>query len=200
MLYYPGQNGGHTSYHQSESVFAYLPEFYPDYPVLTIPWIDEELFYNDNAPKTQDCYFINKGGKFRDAKETEGLLELNMGYPKTIEELASILKRTKTLYSYDNCTAILDEAYLCGANVKIIIPEGVEDFKSTYVNYLEGFENQLDNFIELTQNKFYKGTLEKRNKINFQKWTKDYFSFLLYKYVLKNTTKSIRYKNRLRGF
>ena len=200
VLFYPGKLGGNKKYHKSETLFTYLKDFYPTAPVLTVPGIDQSLFYNDNSPKTQDCYFVYKGGKSRNAQETEGLVEINMKYPETRQELANLLRTTGTLYSYDNNTAMLDEASLCGANVKIITPEGIEDFQSTYSNYTDNFEEQLDAFIKLTQKISYNGKIENKLYINPAKFIRNYVMFFLHKYIIKNEAKITKFKNRIRGF
>lgn len=167
VLYYPGVNGGEKKYHDSELIFTYLSEFYPEASILTVPFLDDKLFYNDFSVRTRDCYFVYKKGKFRDAPETNDLLEINMSYPDTREKLADLLRTTKTLYSYDDCTALLDEAMLCGVDVKIITQNGVEKYTSKYFENIKDFEKQLSYFIQITQNMFpYKNnTIEKNFKL-----------------------------------
>ena len=160
VLNYPGLLGGEKTYHNSEVIFAHVYNFYSSANILTIPWIDETLFYKDNSPKTQDCYFVYKGGKFRNAKETEGLLEINMNFPKTQKELADLLRTTKVLYSYDSCSSILDEAILCGVEVKIITKDGIENYNVSYYELIKDFEKNMENFINITQNMYYTGRIE----------------------------------------
>jgi hypothetical protein len=200
VLYYPGLNGGEKKFHQSEALFTHLPMFYPNIPVFTWPWLNEELFYDENLPKTQDCSFVYKGGKFRDAKETEGLLEINLDFPATRKELADLLRTTGTLYSYDNCTAILEEATLCGAKVKIITKEGVEDYHSTYKEETKDFEEQISNFIKTTQSLDFKGKIEgiKLSTLKDSLYFK--FKYALSKYIIKDDKKAEKYKARIRGF
>ena len=69
VLFYPGRNGGMRRYHKSEMLFAYLPEFLPGADVLTIPWIDTNLFNNPGFPRTGDYCFVYKGGRWKDPPE-----------------------------------------------------------------------------------------------------------------------------------
>lgn len=200
ILYYPGLNGGMKQYHESEVLFTHSPMFYPEIPVLTVPWLDTTIFYDDKSPKTQDCCFVHKGGRFREISETDGLLEINMDYPKTRNELADLLRTTKTLYSYDNCSALLEEAVLCGAEVKIITEDGIEDFHSTYKQDTKNFQQQLDVFIEITQNLDYRGKIERMSFSEFKKYLYACYKYLLFKYIIKNDKKMIKYKSRIRGF
>lgn len=161
VLHYPGVLGGAAQFHHSEVIFTHNKDFFPQAFLLTLPWIDETIFYEDDSEKVQDCYFVYKGGKFREAEETKGLLEINMQYPKTPKELADLLRKTKTLYSYDACSSILDEAVLCGAIVKIITQDGVLDYTLNYRDLIKDSEKNLEDFITITQGMNYTGEIEK---------------------------------------
>jgi hypothetical protein len=149
VLYYPGVLGGTPAYHPSETVFTWARQYH-DAPVLSVPSIDTSLFFDPGLPKTQDCYFVHKGGKWRDLEEVEGLMEINMDFPKTREQLAEILKTTGTLYSFDPHSALNDEAKVCGANVRLVTPDGHVGFEREDED-LDLFGRQLDFFIEATQ-------------------------------------------------
>lgn len=164
VLQSPGALGGEKQFHHSEMIFTHNKEFFPQGVLLTLPWIDETIFYEDDSQKVQDCYFVYKGGKFRDAEETKGLLEINMQYPKTQQELADLLRKTKTLYSYDDCSSVLDEAVLCGAAVKIITQDGIKDYDLNYKDLIKDAEKNFQNFITLTQGMNYTGEIEKTTK------------------------------------
>ena len=151
VLYYPGKLGGDKEYDKGEMIFTHDRMFTLLGDVLTVPYVDTTLFYDDKRPKTQDCYFVYKGGKWRDAPETRGLTEINMSWPEKREELAELLRSTGTLYSYDDCTSLLEEAALCGCKPKIITETGTRDYIPTYPHVLTDFEKQMDRFIEVTQ-------------------------------------------------
>ena len=78
VLFYPGRNGGMRHYHKSEMTVAYFPEFLPGADVLTIPWIDENLFNNPGFPRTLDCCFVHKGGRWKDPPELRNLTTITM--------------------------------------------------------------------------------------------------------------------------
>ncbi len=200
VLYYPGKIAGANQFHPSETVFSYTRAFYPEVPLLTVPWIDTSLFYNDGQPKTEDCSFVYKGGKCRNAPETEGLVEITMNSPNSREELAVLLRRTRVLYSYDACSALLDEAQLCGAEVRIVTPEGIEAYTSGYTHYVANFEKQLAVFIETTQALPAVEALEKPRGVSPIRHTSLVLRWLWHRYFTHDKAKQERIQNKQRGF
>ena len=162
VLFYPGKNGGTRSYHKSEMLFTYRREFLPSADVLTIPWIDSTLFNDPGYDKTQDCCFVYKGGRWKDPPELRDLPTITMNWPKTREELATLLKHTKCLYSFDNASAVLDEATLCGVKVFVVTPGGYEEHQSDYASVTRDFPSQFRNFVNRTQTSDYRGPIQSR--------------------------------------
>lgn len=77
------------------------------------------------------------------------MTEITETWPPTRQGVADLLKRCQVFISYDNFTALTDEAYLCGCQVRIIgedIPE-----REQYGDAIRNFGAQLLNFIQLTQ-------------------------------------------------
>jgi hypothetical protein len=173
VLYFPGQIGdGENEYHKSEQLFTWAKKYYNDIPVLCFPCVDEKLFYNDGKEKTENCYFIHKGGKFREIPEIEGFTEINMTYPETKEKFAELLRKTKVLYSYDRYSAVLNEAMACGAQVKIIEKGRIIDLAYADIYTGEKAKQNLKKFIKITQDMNYKGELQtvEINWFYFMKW------------------------------
>ena len=162
VLNTPGLLGGNEYYHKCEAVFTWDKKFLSNVPELMIPFIDTNIFYNDNSPKTQDCVFVHKKGKFRSIPEIDKLTEINMHFPEKREELGKLLRCTGTLYSYDNCSAIINEAQICGAKVKIITENSIIDAPANHdlERNLALFDARLSNFIDITQGLDYKGVPE----------------------------------------
>lgn len=161
VLYFPGKLGGETTYHPSENVFTWSKRYYPNAPELFLKWLDTSLFYDEGLPKTQDCYFVHKGGKYKELPELKGLTEINMTYPASRSELAQLLKTTGTLYSFDPDSAILTEAICCGAKAKVITEDGFRDVNFQFPFSNEQIEAQLVNFIKSTQEMNYQGPIQK---------------------------------------
>jgi len=121
----------------------------------------------------KSCY---KDGFFR----KESAFEITRNSPKK-EDLGTLFRAAKILYTFDNSTILTYEAILCGCPV-VIIPDGSADFQDyekyelgfsgiswgvgnidscyadvdkTYMKYQQvkrDFDNQLQNFIDKTQN------------------------------------------------
>lgn len=160
VLFFPGKNGGESSYHPSEKIFTWREEFYPGVPRLNVDIIDHDLFFDAGLPRTRDCTFVNKRGKWKKVAELEGLTEITMEWPKSRKELAQLLQTTNTLYSWDDRSTLLEEAILCGASVKIITDDGFYDFHSVPILSQDSFERELAFFIRETQAMKYEGEMQ----------------------------------------
>lgn len=172
VLFFPGKLGGESCYHPSEKIFTWSEEYYPGVPKLTVDIIDRKLFFDAGLPRTQDCTFVHKKDKWKEIPELDGLTEITMQWPETREELARLLQTTKTLYSWDGYSALNDEAYCCGAEVKIITEEGFRDFSSNATPDPAVFEQELEFFISETQSMNYTGKLQPlhpRHESRFQR-------------------------------
>lgn len=189
ILYFPGKLGGSKEYDDYEVPFVFGRVYYPKGDILLIDTLDRKLFYKDDTIKDTDCYFVYKKGKWREIPKFENMTEITYDYPKTREELAQLLRRTKTLYTYDDHTILADEAALCGCDVKIVRENGFEDFhiQEDKIDY----EGQLDNFIKKTQQMNYKGKIRKKPAISKLFYKKYYLKYLLYKYILRNEQKAL---------
>lgn len=197
ILYYPGKNGGSTSYQDYEVLFSYSKEYF-DTNILYVPTIDLNIFYDNKTQKTKDCVFVYKGGKWKDIPELNNLTTITPSFPQKQEDLVKLLQMTNILYSYDEHSSLLDEAVLCGSKVKIIRKDGYEDFTSKFnaeqaVNKLN---NDVENFIKITQKMNYKGNVE-RNSI-FEKLNKTvyFLRHLFSKYITRNLNESNRLLNK----
>lgn len=195
VLYFPGKNGGATSYHHSEMIFTWDTCYY-NAPEIYLSGIDRNLFFDEHLPKTQDCYFVHKGGKWKYVKEIEGFLEINMDYPATRKELAQILKTTRILYSYDAYSAINLEARLCGAQVKIITENGFKDYWEEDRFDKDILEHQLEYFIKITQVRNYKGDIESYGVCKYLKFAKRFVMLYIYFILEKIFKKEIFYSKK----
>lgn len=186
ILYYPGILGGSKKYCSNELLVTYSKKYYPEALEMYFPCLDNKLFYKDSTAKDVDCYFVNKKGKWKEIKEFENMVEINASYPETREKLAQLLRRTKTLYSYDDCTLLLDEAYACGCNVKVITETGFVDYVSNYEEIYKNYEALFDNFIKQSQAMNFSNYQEKQNfpNISLKKKLSYYKNRLLYKMFL----------------
>lgn len=158
VLFFPGQLGGEKSFHPSEKVFSW-GYYFPNAPQLVPNLIDSSLFFDAGLPRTQDCVFAGKS-KRTDDPALKGLTEITAEWPKTRKELAHLLQTTDTLYTWDAHTMLADEAYDCGAKVKIVTEDGYRDFTPGKRPSPELWNQQLEFFISTSQAMNYTGELQ----------------------------------------
>ncbi|MEN6421436.1 MAG: hypothetical protein ABFD76_05755 [Smithella sp.] len=145
VLNYPGLLGGEKEYDKNEIVFTWS-ELYYDAPLLMLPLI-EDFFRDDNLPRSGGCFWVGKSDAER-IPETDGMTEITYEWPTTREELARLFNEKEVFYTYDNNTMMTREAEMCGCKV-VVIGERLE---SDYDEFVKDYENQIENFIEVTQN------------------------------------------------
>jgi len=147
----PGHLGGDKEYPASEYVWTWSKDFY-DAPLLTVDTVEHDIFYRDTTPKTQDCAYFGKGAHRGVARIplTRHMPEINRNippWPPTRKDLGDLLRTTVTLYTYDDCTQIIDEAFLCGCKV-VLLPENRQIIRyGTVIDHAP----RIDAFVEATQ-------------------------------------------------
>lgn len=169
VLYHP-KFINNNLFHSSETIFTWDESFFPNVPILNFPTIDTNLFYTDKTPKIYDCSFVYKKGKFREVQElkNKNLIEITISYPPSREELANLLRATDTLYSYDDCTILIEEAKLCGVKVKIVTQNDIIDAPNNIIFTKEYVENILNYFVTTTQNLNYTGKIQSNLSIKIK--------------------------------
>ena len=155
VLNTPGHIAGDLEFPPSELIYTWSKQYYDTDRILIIDVTEHEIFNSvDLPPKTVDCFYMGKAA-LRGVEAmplTDGMTEITETWPAQRPELADLLRRTRTLYSYDDRTSLAWEALLCGCRV-IILPENHEitmaDAKRDMPD--TDFEGQLTRFIEETQ-------------------------------------------------
>lgn len=139
VLNRPGLLGGQTVYDSSEHIFVYSDVFAP-YVNNTIrgklymPTLDRTLFFppeEPNQPRGMTCYYVGKSTYKPGHLDPLQAFEITRNTPPR-SELGKLFRASKVLYCFDNSTALIYEALLCGCQV-IIIPDGTqtwEDYKT----------------------------------------------------------------------
>jgi hypothetical protein len=156
ILFTPDCPGG-GRYPDSELVFTWSKQFYDTDRILLVDTIESELFNNTDLPeKDTDCAYVGKAAArgVEELPQTLGMTHITRFplWPPTRRSLADLLRRTRVLYTYDDCTMIIDEALLCGCEV-ILLPEGrrLSDAETAGRLTQQEYEDQLARFIEETQ-------------------------------------------------
>lgn len=137
VLYYPGVlNPKVPCFPDHEQVYYYLPEFAEAsktaangrevkeffLPNMFLPGLDKKV-----SRDLAGAFWLGKGKKV-EAPEIEGLPEITRTFPASHKDLVLFLKRCKRIYSFDNCTAVNQEAQLCGCEVFVWNGEKFEPF------------------------------------------------------------------------
>jgi len=93
-----------------------------DEHLMFLPIIDTHLFKDQKRKRTKRCVFVGKGTDL-DIPETKGLKRIDREMSLDQAGLADFLNKCEVMYSYENPSAMLEIARLCGCRV-IFLPEG----------------------------------------------------------------------------
>jgi len=143
VLNYPGLIGGDKEYDPSEKIITWFDEFYPGAPILQVP-IYEDFFKDEGGERTIDCVWVGRGTDV--GMHPEGCTRITYDFPQSRTELASLLNKTKTLYSYDN-GSLPYEALLCGCEVKVAKGKRFVNFRPQSKKWTHDFDNQIEVFM-----------------------------------------------------
>jgi GT2 family glycosyltransferase/Tfp pilus assembly protein PilF len=154
ILNVPGKLGGDQEYEKDEILVAFDGTLaqYSNGNVLRIPHI-EEFFSNYGYERTIDCFWVGKGNNTNHPM-LKNCIEITYHWPAKRRELAELLNRTRTLYTYDDRTAMISEAQLCGCCVKIIKDDQLIDPLPLGLLDSDALKKQIEQFIQLTQKDF----------------------------------------------
>ena len=161
ILNHLGWSGGDKEYPTEDILFTCnaetLGKYVPDGHILCIPLI-EDFFKDEGLPRKGGCFFVGKGISVPRIPETEEMKEI-IGMNR--EEVAHTLKTSTILITYDNFSLIIEEAKKCGCQVRVV---GEEISRVSYDEYTKDFNQQLDNFIQITQSEALKRMEERDGK------------------------------------
>lgn len=124
----PGRLGGDAVYPPDVPCFAYSNLFAPALKrcdgVVQIETIEEDIFTNHGSEaRPLTCWYMGKaeGRVVRvDAAETGYQITRFPRWPNSRRALADLFNKSHALYTYDGCTALMDEARLCGCPVVVM--------------------------------------------------------------------------------
>jgi O-antigen biosynthesis protein len=157
VLNNPGKLGGDTTYDPSEIVYVYHPNFDDvgagSDRVLMLPAIELDIYFDRHLPRETPVWYVGKGRKTRDVPGVEITYQIRLDR----ERLADVLNRATVLYTFDNVTAMVEIARLCGCPV-VVIPDGDRAIaadsaaaRAEQIAQYAEFGRSLPNFIRVTQ-------------------------------------------------
>jgi hypothetical protein len=145
VLNRPGWLGGRDVYDDTEIVFNYSNLYQPYIRnriagKLHMPVIDESIFFcNDGEPltRTLECFYVGKSTWKEGVVNRTKAFEITRRTPPR-NQLGNLFRSARLFYCFDNSTALIHEALLCGCPV-MIIPDGTQK-KDDLASAEMGFE------------------------------------------------------------
>jgi hypothetical protein len=148
VLNVPGLLGGDTSYDPAETVFTWDQRFLAGAPLLHLPAIETDIYTDRREPRAGELYYVGKG--YLGAPEGAAPITHEMRADR--HALADALNRATLLRCFDETTAMVQIAFLCGCPVIVngrrLEPNG---FRDEYLAQWSVFQAQLADFIRITQ-------------------------------------------------
>lgn len=168
------QNGvfvpGPSMFDESEKVYYFSRMFGTTNAAhyLFLPAIDLHVFKDLQLERDKTCFLVGKGiDKHNHPDDSIGL---NRDIAKNQSALAKILNECHTFYCYDNLTAMMEIARLCGCRVEYHGNHTMKElenyepglnginseldtiaFRRHYIAMIREFETKLEDFIDETQ-------------------------------------------------
>ena len=139
VLNVPGKLGGHTKYMKNERVYYYNDHLAESAKVAShdgkayrfkLGTIGKEIkdYMATDKLKCVDIYYQGKGSLDISVKRSTDdlpLLGITRYWPPVRSQLYDLLNRCRTFYSFDDYSALMTEAFLCGAKVLVSSDGGV---------------------------------------------------------------------------
>jgi hypothetical protein len=118
-------NGTPVQYGPDDFVVAWSRMIDVTLPILNLQITNDGVFHPRDLPeKRGELFYVGKGrGAARSPLLEHSRTEITREWPSTHPELATLLRRSLAVYSYDTLSGINYEATLCGT-LCVIIPNG----------------------------------------------------------------------------
>jgi hypothetical protein len=148
VLNTPGLLGGDPTYDASEIVFAWHSEFLSGVPLLELPTIETDIYTDRHESRSGEAFYIGKG-----YGEWPGAEVITLAMRRDRHALADLLNRVTLLHTFDDTTAMILIAALCGCSVHVVSsgvtidPAGARD---DYFRRAARSGEQLAGFIQAT--------------------------------------------------
>jgi hypothetical protein len=182
VLQTPGRmstNGipGPTVFDETDEIYAFSKVYdqwgLDDDHILFLPIIDQHTFYDQKKKRTKTAYYCARGKNLQ--KHPQDAIEITRAFATDQQALADLLNECQTLYIYDNITAMMEVARLCGTPIEYWGSDSLETLQkyepgmngigyhqsdvkldtevfTAHYDYLKmKFDYKLDKFIDHTQ-------------------------------------------------
>lgn len=173
---------GPTTYEKTDEIYVFSRIYdtfgVDDEHILFLPILNLHIFNNQKQKRTRSCFFVGKGRNL--GLHPKDALPLDKSIASDQQDLADFLNTCKVMYTYENPTAMVEIARLCGCRV-VFYPEGaittfskkelstlyepgmdgvsfneqvplnVKEFRDKYISLIDTFNKKLSRFIDHTQ-------------------------------------------------
>jgi hypothetical protein len=129
-------NRPHAHYEPIGEWFSFLPLFDSGHPVLFLPTIELDLYYDQHLPRTIDTFWV---GKEVQTRPLDGATMITRELTGDRELLARTLNQSRVMYTFDPISAMDEIARLCGS--KVVFVPGDKMTKDQFDRYVasDGF-------------------------------------------------------------
>lgn len=174
---------GPLNYEKSDEIYVFSRIYdtfgVDDEHILFLPILNLHVFKDHKKARPNTCYFVGKGKNLK--KHPKDAIEIDFKVSIDQQVLANVLNTCSVFYSYENPTAMVEIARLCGCRV-VFFPEGaitnytqkeltdlyepgmdgvsfgegqveldVPAFRDKYIGLMDTFNKRLTRFIDHTQ-------------------------------------------------
>lgn len=116
---------GPTTFPKTDEIYVFSRIYdtfgVDDEHIMFLPIIDLNLFKDQKRVRRNTCYFVGKGKDL--GLHPKDAIKIDHTNSQDQEQLANLLNTCQIMYSYENPTAMLEIARLCGCRV-VFFPEG----------------------------------------------------------------------------
>lgn len=116
---------GPTKFDKTDEIYVFSRIYdtfgVDDEHIMFLPILDLNLFKDNKKKRNKTCYFVGKGKNL--GLHPKDSIEINRSLSSDQEQLADLFNTCSVMYTYENPTAMVEIARLCGCPV-VFFPEG----------------------------------------------------------------------------
>lgn len=152
---------GPSTYDPSDEIYVFSKIYdtfgVDDAHLLFLPILNLRVFRDQKRKRTRTCYFVGKGTDM--GLHPKDSIKIDKTNSLDQQDLADLLNTCTVMYSYENPTAMLEIARLCGCRV-VFFPQGAmttftrKQLTEDYEPGMAGVSFEKDENIELDVKEF----------------------------------------------
>jgi len=168
---------GPTTYEKTDEIYVFS-KIYDTFGVdeehlLFLPILNLHIFKNQKRKRTRNCYFVGKGTNLN--LHPKDAIKIDSSNSHDQQELADLLNTCEVMYSYENPTAMLEIARLCGCRI-VFFPQGAIT-KFTRDELTKLYEPGMDG-ISFYEDAHGMGSAEEHSELDVKKFREKYIELI----------------------